>query len=264
MCNLNNVHRAGLGGRIPSLAAMLAGLALLPTTLTSCGGGTELALVAPYITFVFRGVNGPPDAPLQFIQLGLQSADIDQKKPRGGIESGSLSTTDAGTGAGQQLASIASGTYAGGDFDISLPSATAPLATAYSGTFSDADTIVLKPKTAGLATFTLVRVDNSFRPKMHDSKWTGKLGAGMQDWKVSFNTNPPFDEDAIELLTGSDNLGNTFSGYTLMRRIELLRSPGNTRMSGRMGPAGQTPPVSDTFAPAQTIKFDDGSSLTRD
>lgn len=255
-------HRAALRRRAFAIAALLAGLALVPALLASCGGGTELALVAPYITFVFRGVDGAPDAPLHFIQLGLQSADIDQKKARGVIDSGSLSTADAATGTSEQLASIASGTYAGNDFDIALPAATAPLDTAYSGTFAEADTVVLKPKAAGLSTFTLVRVDNSFRPKMHDSKWTGKLGSA--DWKVSFQTDPAFNDDAIELLTGTDNLGNTLKGYALMRRIELVVSPAQTRMSGRMGPAGQTPPVSDAFVPAQTIKFDDGSSLTRD
>jgi hypothetical protein len=117
---------------------------------------------------------------------------------------------------------------------------------------------------------TVVRADNSFRPTLHDSNWTGKDGAG-RDWKLSFKTPTFGDSDATVLLSGSEQLAgqtSTLEGFAVMRRLEISIQRGapavETRLSGRMGPVLQKPPLEDSsFAPAQTITFADGGTLSR-
>lgn len=244
------------------VAGALAALMLPALLMSSCGGGVGEALVVPFITFQFEGVVTDAAGAHQQVRLNLVSDDVAQGKTRGAVK--------ASLAAGQQFHSDVSGTYAGKTMQLNVPGAAAPLASAYSAQFVEPDTIVLSPTAAGLPSITLLRADNSFRPVLHDSRWTGKDGATGQVWKVHFETDPAFSDDATEFLKGDDSLGGqvgTVSGYAVMRRIELdvVRGAQTRRLSGRMGPAGQTPPANPPApAPAQTITFSDGSTLTRD
>ena len=244
-------------------AVMLAAPVLVALVLTNCGGA---ALVVPFITFVFEGVTVDSVGQRQIVQLNLISSDISQGKSSGSFDSSSSIKTRNALNASPLQDRASSGTYSGSNFSLSAPGAVAPLAPAYSGQFIEADTITLTPTSSAAPPITLVRVDNSFRPKLHDSHWSGTDAASKQRWTVHFETDPKFNDDAVELLVGTDNLGGTISGYAAMRRIELsiVRGGKTLSMSGRMGPAGQTPPISDDFTAARTINFSDGSTLARD
>lgn len=254
-------HNRWPRGWMARVAGMLAALALPALLVSSCGGGVGEALVVPFITFQFEGVVTGGGTPEQ-VRLNLVSADVAQGKTRGAIT--------ATLAAGAQSHNDVSGTYVGSSLQLSVPGAAAPLASAYSAQFVEPDTIVLTPASAGLPAITVLRADNSFRPVLHDSRWTGKDAATGQVWKVHFETDPPFTGDATEFLKGDDNLGGqagTVSGYAVMRRIELdvVHGTQTRRLSGRMGPPGQTPPDNPpTPSQAQTMNFSDGSTLTRD
>lgn len=250
-------------GWTPCVAGLLATLMLPALLISSCGGGVgEAALVAPFITFQFEGVTTDAAGTREQVRLNLISGDVDQGKT-----SGSMTASIA---VGQQSHNNVTGSYSGNTLRLSVPDAVAPLAPAYSGQFVEPDTIVLTPASGGLPAFTLLRADNSFRPVLHDSRWSGKDGATGQVWKVHFETDPAFSESATEFLKGDESVDGkpgTVSGYAVMRRIEIdvIRGTQTIRRSGRMGPAGQTPPANPpTPAQAQTITFSDGSTLTRD
>lgn len=243
------------------VAGSLATLMLPALLMSSCGGGAE-ALVVPFITFQFEGVTTDAAGTREQLRLNLTSDDVAQGKTSGAMT--------ASISAGQQFHNDVTGSYAGNTLRLSVPGAGAPLAPAYSGQFVEPDTIVLTPTSGGVPALTFVRADNSFRPLLHDSRWSGKDAATGQVWKVHFETDPAFDDGATEILKGDDSAGSTvgtLSGYAVMRRIEIdiTRGAQTIRRSGRMGPEGQTPPANPpTPAPAQTITFSDGSTLTRD
>lgn len=246
----------------PRVAGVLAALVLPALLVSSCGGGVGEALVVPFITFQFEGVVTDAGSTREQVRLNLVSPDVAQGKSRGAIT--------ATLAAGQQFHNDVSGTYVGNSMQLSVPGAAAPLSPAYSAQFVEPDTIVMTPTSAGLPAITMLRADNSFRPVLHDSRWTGKDAATGQVWKVHFETDPPFSDDATEFLKGDDSLGGqagTVSGYAVMRHIELdvVRGTQTRRLSGRMGPPGKTPPANPpTPAQAQTMTFSDGSTLTRD
>jgi hypothetical protein len=241
---------------------------LLPLGLTSCGGGVGEALVVPFFTFQFEGVLTGASGERQVVQLNLNPAQ--QGQASGSFASVGLSTRNRVPIATPEQTLTAAGSFSGRSLNLDVPGAVLPLAKAYSGQFVEDDTIVLTPATGSAPAITVVRADNSFRPKLHDSNWTGKDGAG-RDWKLSFKTRPDFDEGATELLSGSEQLAgqtSTLEGFATMRRLEITIQRGapavETRLSGRMGPALQKPPLDDSSqAPAQTITFPDGGTLTR-
>lgn len=249
-------------GRAAGIAGVLAALLLPALLISSCGGGVGEALVVPFITFQFEGVNTDAAGVHEQVRLNLASDDVAQGKTRG--------TITASIAIGQHSNNAVTGSYVGSALQLNVPGATAPLAPAYTGQFVEPDTIVLTPNTGGAPTLTVVRADQSFRPLLHDSHWSGKDGATGQVWKVHFETDPAFDDRATELLKGEESVGGqagTVSGYAVMRRIELdvVRGGQTVHLSGRMGPAGQTPPANPPNpVPAQSISFSDGSALTRD
>lgn len=260
--------------RWPAAALLTAPGLALTLALASCGGAA--ALVVPFITFSFEGVVATDAAgkELQIVQLNLSSSEVPQGKPTGSFNSASLSTRNpVPIAAAPQSITSVTGTYAGSTFNIGVPGAVAPLASAYAGQFVEPDNIVLTPATANGATppISLVRADNSFRPELDGSHWTGTLAATGQVWELSFQTRPPgLQGDATVLLSGTSAgaLTGALSGYAAMRHLEitLVAGGGNaeTRLSARMGPPGQTPPTSEALTPAQTMTFSDGSTLTRD
>lgn len=256
-------RNSGARGAAPRAAAGLAALLVLPVlSMSSCGGGVgEAALVVPFITFQFEGLV-PVAGTLERATLSLDSNDIAQGRTSG--------TLTANLAVGDTRAE-ATGTYAGEALQLSVANAVAPLAPGYAARFVEPDTIVLTPASGAQPALTVVRVDNSFRPRLHDSRWTGKDASTGQAWKVHFVTDPVADDfDATAFLTGDetvDGKAGTVGGHAVMRRIELdvVRAGQTVRLSGRMGPAGQTPPASPPApAPAQTITFSDGSTLARD
>ena len=263
MLNHPDESRRSRAARLRGALLAAALLAAPVLVLTNCGGA---AVVAPFITFEFDGETVDSAGQPQVVKLALFSSDVDQGKGSGSFDSTSLIQTRDPVDGSQLQARAASGAYSGGNFSLSAPGAAEPLAPSYSGQFTEADTITLTPTASGGPTLTLVRVDNSFRPKLDDSHWSGRDAASNQNWTVHFETNPKFNEDAVELLVGTDNLGGTISGFAVMRRIEIsiVRGGKTIAMSGRMGPAGQTPPISNDFTAAQTISFSDGSTLKRD
>lgn len=256
-------RNSGARGTAPRVAGLLATLALPALLLGSCGGGVgEAALVVPFITFQFVGVV-PVAGQLEQASFNLVSPDIDQQKT-----SGSLTATLA---IGNTRADSVTGTYRGNALQLSVAGAVAPLAPAYAAQFTEADTIVLTPTAGTQPAVTVVRADNSFRPVLHDSRWTGKDATTGQAWKVHFLTDPiANDFDATALIKGDETVNGAtgqVSGYAVMRHIELdvVRGGKTMHLSGRMGPAGQTPPASPPD-PARPLimTFSDGSTLARD
>jgi hypothetical protein len=250
-------------GPAPRLAGLLGALVLPAMLLGSCGGGVgEAALVVPFITFQFEGfvpiANG-----LERASFSLDSNDVAQGRTSGAITA-RLSIGDA--------RADATGTYAGTSLQVNLTGpVAAPLAPAYGGQFVEPDTIVLTPTSGTQPAVTVVRADNSFRPVLHDSRWTGRDAGSGQAWKVHFVTDPVASEfDATAIFTGEETVAGkagAIRGHVVMRRIEIdvVRNGQTVRLSGRMGPAGQTPPANPPEpAPAQTITFGDGSTLARD
>lgn len=244
---------------------------LLPLGLTSCGGGVAEALVVPFFTFQFEGVLTNAGGEREVVVLNFNLNPDQQGQTSGSFASVDLSTRNPvpiPTPPTQKFP--ASGSFSGRSLSLDVPSAVPPLAKAYSGQFVEDDTIVLTPATGGVPAITVVRADNSFRPRLHDSNWTGKDGAG-RDWKLSFKTLTGDGESPTELLSGSEQLAGQTSaleGYAVMRRLEITIQRGvpavEIRLSGRMGPVLQKPPLKDSsFAPAQTITFPDGGTLTR-
>jgi hypothetical protein len=253
-------HNRLLRGAASRLAGWLA-ILLSALLMSSCGGGVGEALVVPFITFQFEGVVTDAGGKQEQVRLNLTSADVAQGKTSGAVTA-TLSVA-------QQFHNDVSGTYRGESMQLNVPGAAAPLASAYSAQFVEPDTIELTPNSASLPVITLLRADNSFRPLLHDSHWSGKDATG-QVWKVHFVTDPAFSQDATEFLKGDESVGGQVgmvSGYAVMRRIELdvVRGTQTVHLSGRMGPLGQTPPANPaTPVPAQTISFSDGSALMRD
>jgi hypothetical protein len=250
-------------------ALSLAVIACLPPMLAGCGGAIA---VVPFITFAFEGVitvNAAGD--LQVVQVSLDNNATQQGKSSGTFDSPTLSTRDT---QGNQLQTFGpfapakpiSGSFDGNGLSLSLPGALPPLATAYSGEFIAGDTILLTPASGGLPTIKLFRVDNSFRPNLDGSKWTGKNGKG-DPWKVSFTTQQI--GIGAELLTATTDVlagqAGTWKGFAEMRDLEvtITRGATATTLVGTFGPAGSTPPGS-TQSDAQTLTFPDGSMLTRD
>lgn len=260
----NEFARGGatLRARASCVAGLLAALMLPALSMSSCGGGAEL-LVVPFITFAFEGVTTDSAGTRERVQLVIFSSDNTEKGKTSGSLTANLQT------ASQTHLSVP-GSYSGNTFSLSVPDATAPLAPAYSGNFVEPDTILLTPTTSGAPAITFVRADQSFRPILHESRWSGTDATTGQVWKVHFQTDPSDDAGSTEFLKGDDSAGGqpgTLSGYAVMRRIELdiTRGAQTIHRSGRMGPAGQTPPASPpTPAQAQTMTFSDGSTLTRD
>jgi hypothetical protein len=251
-------------------ALSLAVIACLPPVLASCGGAA--IAVVPFITFAFEGVitvNAAGD--LQVVQVSLDNNATQQGKSSGTFDSPTLSTRDT---QGNQLQTFGSfppskpisGSFDGNSLNLSLPGALPPLATAYSGEFIAADTIMLTPVGGGLPTIKLLRVDNSFRPNLDGSKWTGKNGNG-DSWTITFTTQQI--GLAAELLTATTDVlagqAGTWKGFAEMRDLEVTVTRGATvtTLTGTFGPAGTTPPGS-TQSSAQTLTFPDGSALTRD
>jgi hypothetical protein len=249
----------------PRFAGLLAMLALPALLLGSCGGGVgEAALVVPFITFQFEG-RVPVAGQLQRATFSLTSPDIEQKKTTGNLT--------ANLAIGDTRADAVTGTYSGSNLQLTVPGAVAPLAPAYAAQFVEPDTIVLTPTSGTQPAITVLRVDNSFRPVLHDSRWTGKDAGTGQAWKVHFLTDPiANDFDGSIILKGDETVNGAaglVSGYAVMRRIELdvVRGGRTVHLSGRMGPAGTTPPAQpDPPTPArpQTMTFSDGSTLARD
>lgn len=261
----HRINRDQARGRRAALG-LLAALPAAPAWLLSgCGGGE--ALIVPFITFVFEGVVTTAGGD-QVVQLSIDPNGTLQGKSSGTLDGATISTRDpvAGT-AGQNLA--VTGTLSGRALDLQVAGAVAPLATPYTGRFAEDDTIVLTPSDSTLPSLTLVRVDNSFRPQLDNSTWTGTNAQG-QPWTMAFRTRPPFDDGGTELLEGTDLLAGqpgTLVGYAAMRRLEITitRNATATHLSGRLGPAGTTPPANTSdLTPARTITFSDGSTLTRD
>lgn len=248
----------------------LSTLAVLPLAsplylLGGCGGG---ALIVPFITFVFEGVVAGSGGTRFVAQLNLGDSNAVAGLSSGSYVGPSLNIRNP-LGAGSS-SFAGNGTFSGNSLTLNLPLATAPLDTTYSGEFVEPDTIVLTPANPARSTLTLLRADNSFRPRLDASRWTGSDTNGRA-WKIAFRTDPLFDDGATELLTGTDTLAGqaagTLIGYAAMRRLEITLTRGTSiaRLSGRFGPAGTTPPPNTSdFTPAQTLVFSDGSMLTRD
>ena len=221
----------------PCVAGWLATLMLPALLMSSCGGGVgEAALVVPFITFQFEGVTTDAAGTREQVRLNLISDDVTQGKTSGSMT--------ASLAAGQQFHADVTGTYSGSTLRLNVPNAAAPLAPAYSGQFVEPDTIVLTPTSGAVPALTLLRADNSFRPVLHDSRWSGRDATTGQVWKVHFETDPAFSESATEFLKGDDSVDGkvgTVSGYAVMRRIEIdvIRGTQTIRRSGRMGPAGK-------------------------
>lgn len=258
MTTCRNSRSHGVADRLSGVLATLA----LPALLGSCGGGVgEAALVIPYITFSFVGLV-PVAGKLEVASVSLESSDNAQGKSSGGI------TTRISIG---NTSATASGTYTGNTMQLTSTDAAAPLAPAYGGQFVEADTIVLTPTSGIQPVITVVRADNSFRPVLQGTRWTGTDAGTGQAWKVRFPADPNADDtDSTVILAGDETVGATagsVSGYAAMRRIEIdvVRNGRAVRLSGRMGPAGQTPPPSQSEqARPQSITFSDGSTLARE
>jgi hypothetical protein len=250
------------GGWAACSAGVLAALILPALLLISCGGGVVEALVVPFITFEFQGVSTDAAGAQQIVHLSLFSSDNDAGKTSGSLTANLHDDN-------QNFFAI-TGSYRGNDFSLSAPGATAPLAPNLTGKFIEVDTIQLTPTSGGLPPLILVRTDQSFVPQLHDSRWSGTDAATGLVWKVHFSTVPDGDAGPVEFLTADETAGGTsgtVKGYAVMRRIEIdvTRGAQTFHRSGRMGPAGPTPPISPpTLTPAQTMTFSDGSTLTRD
>ncbi len=257
----------------PQRRVVLDALVALPLAtaplwlLGGCGGG---ALVVPFITFVFEGVVADGAGTRVVVQLNLGDSNAVAGLSSGSYVDPSLNFRNPLAVGGGATFLTASGSFSGNALTLNLPLATAPLDTAYAGEFVEPDTIVLTPANPARPTLTLVRADNSFRPMLDGSRWTGS-DTGGRAWRIEFRTDPPFGDGATVLLTGTDTLAGqatgTLVGHAAMRRLEITLTRGGiaTRLSGRFGPAGTTPPANPPDpTPAQTLVFADGSTLTRD
>jgi hypothetical protein len=250
-------------GATSRIAGWLATLVLPVLMMSSCGGGGgEAALVVPFITFQFEG-RVPVAGQLERATFSLDSNDVSQGKTTGNFT--------ANLAIGNARAEGVTGTYRGSTLQLTVAGAVAPLAPAYTGEFAEPDTIVLTPTSGAQPAMTVLRVDNSFRPVLHDSRWTGRDASTGQAWKVHFVTDPIANEfDASAIFKGDETVNGAaglISGHAVMRRIEIdvVRGGKTVHLSGRMGPAGQTPPASPpTPAQALTMTFSDGSTLARD
>lgn len=253
------------------LMARLFVALFVPMGLTNCGGESAAPAASdtsyvPFFTFGFQGViilNAAGD----WQTVSFNSSQTPSVST--GTMSFSLSVSNIN--ATTQLTNAqGTGTFAGRSLNINLTDPVVlPLSKAYTGHFIEDDTFVLTSSTASAPSLTLVRADQSFRPRLDASTWKG-LNAQGNTWTVSLHANPPSDpnpfaEPATVLLTGTDTLGGTLSGYAVMRRIELkvTRAGNSTFLSGLMQPVGQTPPKTSIDTKASAIIFSDGSSLTR-
>lgn len=243
---------------------LLAVLPWLPIGLAACGGAA--ALIVPFITYAFEGVittGGVQDV----VQVNLGTSS--QPGQATGNLSGVVVNLRDKNGNSIPLQVSGTGSYSGSSVNLSLPAAVAPLDTSYSGTFAEADLIVLVPANSALPMLTLVRADPSFKPSLDASTFKGK-DASSRDWTMNFQTDPAGLDDSTVYLTGTDMLtgqpDGTITGYAAMRHLEITLTRGATKtaFSARLGPAGTTPPPT-TGNPlrALTITFGDGTVLTR-
>jgi hypothetical protein len=147
-----------------------------------------------------------------------------------------------------------------------VPSATAPLARVYAGEFVEENTILLTPILDVRPPIRLLRVDNSMRPGLADSRWSGQ-DAARRPWTIDFKTDQN-NEDGTQIVTGTDLLGGvagSLTGYATMDRLEisLRRGTVTTPLSARLGPAVPSPRTAGPRVFPRSMTFTDGSVLTR-
>ncbi len=213
--------------------------AALAVPLGGCGGA-GLALFAPFISFTFVGVVDRKVVSISF-------SPSFENKPSGNFDANSqIFVRDPKNGAFNFSASF-SGSFDGRDLRLTLVNAQAPLATGYTGVFSDDRTIVLTPTTAGPEAFTvrldrLVPIESRFLPALTDN-WTGTNENGTP-WKLTLATDPASINpgESTVLLIGTETLGNgaavPLSGYASVDYIELdiARVGPTVRLKGTLSP----------------------------
>ena len=118
---------------------LMGGLVAAVASLAGCGGA---ALFAPFFTFLFEGV---VDGLTVSISFNPEPASVDQ--PSGRFAPSSNITVNGET-------FTFAGTFDRRDMELAVVNAKAPLASTYTGLFTDDDTVVLTTKEAGRSSIT--------------------------------------------------------------------------------------------------------------
>lgn len=121
---------------------VMGGLTAAVASLAGCGGA---ALFAPFFTFLFVGV---VDGLTISMSFNPEPASVDQ--PSGRFAPSSNITVNGVT-------FTFAGTFDRRDMVLAVVNATAPLASAYTGLFTDDDTVVLTTTEAGRSSITVRR-----------------------------------------------------------------------------------------------------------
>lgn len=246
----------------------VAAAAVVP--LYGCGGGALVGALspafAPFFVFSYQGV----------VERKIVSLSFFPNPSSSGKTSGDFDTSNINVDGKQYQFT---GSFNERTLDIRVVAPLSPLAAAYSGLFSEDETIVLTPAPAqaGRQPFT-VRLDRGdpaakrFLPAL-TGDWTG-LDANGVPWKLRLATDPvnafPLNDpgDATVLLTGIETLGAaadvTLLGYASVHYIELdiARAGGKVRLTGTLQP-GPNPPQAGSSQITATIAIDGGGSLRR-
>ena len=253
---------------ILSGASMVTLAAGIP--LAGCGGGALVGALAPgglasFAPFFLFGYSGVLDRKIVRVAFLPQTTD----KSSGAF-------LDSNIFVNGTLFKF-SGTFKDRELDITIVQPLAPLASRYTGLFTDDDTILMTPVGAGRLAFTL-RLEQRdtqaprFVPAL-TGKWTG-LDANNQPWSLVLATDPVNNAPQLDpgestvLLTGTETLGNAppvpLLGYASVHYIEIdiTRAGGKVQLTGTLQSASTPPPAGDPLTTA-TIAFKGGGSLRK-
>lgn len=245
-------RRLVLGGASLAISAPLLG----------CGGAE---LFVPFFVFAFQGV---VDRKIVNVSFSPDSTSSGQSNGRFDAGNCFINVRDPSDG-NFFVSSNFEGSFNGRELQLMLQAAQPPLASAYTGYFSEEDTVVLTPA-AGLAGASITvrrNQNNSFLPTL-SGDWSGQDSGGV-GWLLHLDTQPlNQDGDATVLLVGTELRGAAAAvpllGYASIRYIELsiARASGAVLLTGRLDP-DPTPPPAGTPQTTTTITWAAGGALRR-
>lgn len=251
-----------------SIATLAAGI-----PLAGCGGGAlvpalapgGLASFAPFFVFTYLGV----------VERKIISVNFLRDQASAGKNSGNFETSKIRVDNNQP--NDFSGSFKERELEITIVQPLAPLATRYTGLFTEDETILMTPVGAGRLPFTLRldRIDplaTRFIPAL-TGKWTGQ-DANNVPWTLLLATEPvnndPLNDpgDPTVLLTGTETLGNAplvpLLGHASIRylEIDITRASGKVLLTATLQSASGPPPAGQPLTTA-TIVFKGGGSLRK-
>jgi Tol biopolymer transport system component len=241
--------------------AFVATLALISPVLVSCGGGgVDGGLgggggnnAADFVAS-FEGF----DSTNRRLSLTMTPTAASMGQVNGTFDSGVSNMSIYDPGAPNPSVAIAvSGSFNGQAFTITLASASNPLGTSYSGSFTDQHTVEIRP-TTGTGSITLRR-NGYFFPALLGN-WTGT--AGGQPWLMQLGFAAGYDgSDSSSRVVGTelrDGRTSRVTGFLTVRHVRLIveRGGGTVTIDGEF-------PLNGTTVNADSINFGAQGSLTR-